>query len=112
MTSSCSSSAGPAGSTRTPTSTTSSASTGSQNVAGYSNPELDTLLTDARQSTDKAERIKLYGDVVTKLQQDDPLIYLYRQRNLTGVSQKILGRAGLPGRRPARSLRRVRRSRE
>ncbi|TCO28356.1 peptide/nickel transport system substrate-binding protein [Kribbella steppae] len=66
-------------------------STGSQNVAGYSSPEVDKLLTDARQSTDKAERIKLYGDVVTKLQQDDPLIYMYRQRNLTGVSKKVLG---------------------
>ncbi|TDD61916.1 ABC transporter substrate-binding protein [Kribbella antibiotica] len=66
-------------------------STGSQNVAGYSSPEVDKLLTDARQSTDKAQRIKLYGDVVTKLQQDEPLIYLYRQRNLTGVSKKLLG---------------------
>ncbi|MFI5733063.1 ABC transporter substrate-binding protein [Kribbella sp. NPDC051587] len=65
--------------------------TGSQNVAGYSSPEVDKLLTDARQSTDQAQRIKLYGDVVTKLQQDEPLIYLYRQRNLTGVSKKLLG---------------------
>ncbi len=65
--------------------------TGSQNVAGYSSTEVDKLLTDARQATDKAQRIKLYGDVVTKLQQDEPLIYLYRQRNLTGVSKKVLG---------------------
>ena len=65
--------------------------TGSQNVAGYSSPEVDKLLTDARQNTDKAQRIKLYGDVVSKLQQDDPLIYMYRQRNLTGVSKKLLG---------------------
>ena len=65
--------------------------TGSQNVAGYSSPEVDKLLTDARQATDKAQRIKLYGDVVSKLQQDDPLIYMYRQRNLTGVSKKLLG---------------------
>ena len=65
--------------------------TGSQNVAGYSSPDVDKLLTDARQATDQAERTKLYGDVVTKLQQDDPLIYMYRQRNLTGVSKKLLG---------------------
>ncbi len=68
----------------------------------------DKLLTDARQSTDQAERMKLYGQVVTKLQQDDPLIYLYRQRNLTGVSQEGLGRPGLPGRRHPHGLRRVR----
>jgi len=67
------------------------ATTGSQNVSGYSSPEVDKLLTDARQSTDQAQRVKLYGDVVTKLQQDDPIIYMYRQRNLTGVSKKVQG---------------------
>ncbi|MFF0343043.1 ABC transporter substrate-binding protein [Kribbella sp. NPDC004875] len=67
------------------------ATTGSQNVAGYSNPEVDKLLTDARQATNQADRVKLYGDVVTKLQADDPIIYMYRQRNLTGVSKKLLG---------------------
>ncbi|GAA0945398.1 ABC transporter substrate-binding protein [Kribbella koreensis] len=66
-------------------------SEGSQNVAGYKSPEVDKLLTDARQSKDQAQRVQLYGQVVTKLQQDDPLIYLYRQRNLTGVTKKVLG---------------------
>lgn len=66
-------------------------SEGSQNVAGYNSPEVDKLLTDARQSKDKAQRVQLYGQVVAKLQQDDPLIYLYRQRNLTGVTKKVLG---------------------
>ncbi|MFI5707390.1 ABC transporter substrate-binding protein [Kribbella sp. NPDC051620] len=66
-------------------------SEGSQNVAGYNSPEVDKLLTDARQSKDQAQRVQLYGQVVTKLQQDDPLIYLYRQRNLTGVTKKVLG---------------------
>ncbi|TDO45433.1 peptide/nickel transport system substrate-binding protein [Kribbella sp. VKM Ac-2527] len=64
---------------------------GSQNVAGYSDPELDKLLTDARQSQDQAKRVELYGQVVAKLQQADPIIYMYRQRNLTGVSNKVLG---------------------
>ncbi|MEV6413739.1 ABC transporter substrate-binding protein [Kribbella sp. NPDC051718] len=66
-------------------------SEGSQNVAGYNSPEVDKLLTDARQSKDQAQRVQLYGQVVSKLQQDDPLIYLYRQRNLTGVTKKVLG---------------------
>ena len=64
---------------------------GSQNVAGYSDPDLDKLLTDARQSQDQAKRVELYGQVVAKLQQADPIIYMYRQRNLTGVSNKVLG---------------------
>ncbi|MFI6781619.1 ABC transporter substrate-binding protein [Micromonospora sp. NPDC050276] len=63
----------------------------SQNVAGYSNPQLDTLLTQARQAGDIDERKKLYGEAVTLLQQDDALIYLYRQRNLTAVSKQIQG---------------------
>ncbi|RQX15782.1 ABC transporter substrate-binding protein [Micromonospora ureilytica] len=63
----------------------------SQNVAGYSNPQLDTLLTQARQAGDVEERRKLYGQAVTVLQQDDALIYLYRQRNLTAVSKQIQG---------------------
>ncbi|TNH26919.1 ABC transporter substrate-binding protein [Micromonospora orduensis] len=63
----------------------------SQNVSGYSNPQLDTLLTQARQAGDVEERKKLYGQAVTLLQQDDALIYLYRQRNLTAVAKQIQG---------------------
>ncbi|MEU4531730.1 ABC transporter substrate-binding protein [Micromonospora ureilytica] len=63
----------------------------SQNVAGYSNPQLDTVLTQARQAGDVEQRRKLYGQAVTVLQQDDALIYLYRQRNLTAVSKQIQG---------------------
>lgn len=63
----------------------------SQNVAGYSNQQLDNLLTQARQTSDIEERKKLYGQAVTLLQQDDALIYLYRQRNLTAFSNKIQG---------------------
>jgi len=64
---------------------------GSQNVGGYSNPTVDKLLGQARQSQDTAERGKLYGQVQAQLQKDDPLVYLYRQRNLTGVSKKVSG---------------------
>ncbi|MGQ5261085.1 ABC transporter substrate-binding protein [Micromonospora sp. ZYX-F-536] len=63
----------------------------SQNVSGYSNPQLDNLLTQARQANDIEARKKLYGQAVTLLQQDDALIYLYRQRNLTAVSKQIQG---------------------
>jgi peptide/nickel transport system substrate-binding protein len=64
---------------------------GSQNVAGYSNPQVDDLLDQARQTDDVAARSDLYGQVQGILQEDDPLIYVYRQRNLTGVSKKITG---------------------
>lgn len=64
---------------------------GSQNVAGYTNPALDKVLEQARQSQDTAARGDLYGQAQALLQKDDPLIYLYRQRNLTGVSKKLSG---------------------
>jgi peptide/nickel transport system substrate-binding protein len=64
---------------------------GSQNVAGYSNKELDALLQQARATEDTQERIGIYGQVQQALQKDDPLVYLYRQRNLLGVRKEISG---------------------
>ncbi|HEX6682293.1 MAG TPA: ABC transporter substrate-binding protein [Candidatus Limnocylindrales bacterium] len=64
---------------------------GSQNICGYSNAEVDGWLDEARKTPDVAKRRELYGKVITKLHDDVPLIYLYRQKNLTGVSSKIVG---------------------
>jgi peptide/nickel transport system substrate-binding protein len=64
---------------------------GGQNVAGFSDPALDELLTRARTNTDQAERVRLYGEVVTAIHDADPIVYLYRLRNLTGVSDKVAG---------------------
>lgn len=64
---------------------------GSQNVAGYNSPAVDDLLEKARSSTDSAERRELYGQVVTQLQKDNPLVYLYRQSNLTGFTSDVKG---------------------
>jgi peptide/nickel transport system substrate-binding protein len=64
---------------------------GSQNITGYSNPDVDALVDQARAATDLAKRRDLYGQLVTKLHEDVPLIYLYRQKNLTGVSSKLVG---------------------
>jgi peptide/nickel transport system substrate-binding protein len=64
---------------------------GSQNVAGYSNPAIDKLIGQARLSQSASARGALYGQVQQKLALDDPLIYLYRQRNLTGVSKTVSG---------------------
>lgn len=62
-----------------------------QNVSGYSTKEVDDLLTKARGQSDPAERATTYAAMIEKLQQDNPLIYLYRQRNLTGVSRTLGG---------------------
>jgi peptide/nickel transport system substrate-binding protein len=64
---------------------------GSLNVGGYSNPEVDDLLQQAREAQEVSERADLYGQVQEALQEDNPLVYLYRQRNLTGVSSEVSG---------------------
>ena len=63
----------------------------SQNVAGYNDPGLDAILAKARQSQNVAQRRDLYAQAVARIQAADPLIYLYRQRNFTGVSKTVKG---------------------
>jgi peptide/nickel transport system substrate-binding protein len=62
---------------------------GSLNIAGYSNPDVDKLISDARATSDVDERRELYGELVGKLHEDWPLIYLWRQKNILGVSNKL-----------------------
>ncbi|QCR42366.1 ABC transporter substrate-binding protein [Curtobacterium sp. SGAir0471] len=64
---------------------------GGNNYPGYSDPEVDDLIARASQATDQQERADLYGQLVTKVQQDDPIIYLYRTRSITGVSTDVAG---------------------
>ncbi len=62
---------------------------GSQNNTGYSNPDMDKWLTEARTTQDVGKRKELYGKVVQKIQEDGPIIYLYRTSNPIGVSSKV-----------------------
>ncbi|WP_454859783.1 ABC transporter substrate-binding protein [Promicromonospora soli] len=61
------------------------------NYSGYSNPEVDDLLTEAATVIDPAERAELYGQAVTQVQEDNPIIYLYRTRSLTGYTSEVAG---------------------
>lgn len=61
------------------------------NTAGYSNPEADQLIEAARASADQGERQQLYGELHAIVREDAPIIYLYRQKNLTGVSDTVAG---------------------
>ncbi|MGH3680108.1 MAG: ABC transporter substrate-binding protein, partial [Natronosporangium sp.] len=61
------------------------------NTAGYSNPEADRLIEAARASSDVTERQQLYGELHAVVRPDAPLIYLYRQKNLTGVVNTVAG---------------------
>jgi peptide/nickel transport system substrate-binding protein len=64
---------------------------GSQNDAGYYDAEVDQWLNDARSTQDIAKRKDLYAKVIAKIQQDVPIIYLYRIKNQVGVSNKVGG---------------------
>jgi peptide/nickel transport system substrate-binding protein len=64
---------------------------GSQNITGYSNPAVDALLAQARATADVAARRDLYGQAITKLHDDLPIIYLYRAKNFTGVANTVVG---------------------
>jgi peptide/nickel transport system substrate-binding protein len=66
-------------------------SEGSQNICGYSSKAVDDLIDQARAAPDQAKRRDLYGQVMTKLHEDLPLIYLYRAKNLSGVTNKVVG---------------------
>ncbi|HEU5474295.1 MAG TPA: ABC transporter substrate-binding protein [Actinophytocola sp.] len=62
---------------------------GSQNNSGYSDPQVDQWLKDARSSQDVAKRRELYGKVITKIHEDVPIIYLYRIKNTVAVNNKV-----------------------
>ncbi|WP_323960619.1 ABC transporter substrate-binding protein [Arthrobacter sp. JZ12] len=64
---------------------------GGNNYSGYNNAEVDRLLKSAAQTNDQAERAELYGQVVKQVQEDNPLIYLYRQRSLTAYTDNVTG---------------------
>lgn len=61
------------------------------NYSGYSNPAVDELIRRAAATIDPAARAALYGQVVTQVQRDNPIIYLYRQRNLTAHAADVAG---------------------
>ncbi|MEJ7819557.1 MAG: ABC transporter substrate-binding protein [Rubrobacteraceae bacterium] len=59
---------------------------GDFNDSGYSNPEVDDLLVEARRTSDEAERKKLYGQVVEILHEDVPYLYLFHNNQTTDVA--------------------------
>ncbi|QRP50114.1 ABC transporter substrate-binding protein [Amycolatopsis sp. FDAARGOS 1241] len=67
-------------------------STGSGgNYGGFNSSALDKLLTDASRSIDTKQRAALYGKAVQLIQQQNPIVYTYRVRNLTVHSTRVTG---------------------
>jgi peptide/nickel transport system substrate-binding protein len=63
----------------------------SANYAGFSSSTLDELLASATRTTDVAERARIYGDVVGLLQEENPVVYTHRIRNLTVHTTGVAG---------------------
>ncbi|HZS84760.1 MAG TPA: ABC transporter substrate-binding protein [Stellaceae bacterium] len=66
------------------------------NDGHYCNPAFDKLLEAARETTDEARRKTLYAEAVRILLDDRPIIYLYHQKWLYGMSARITGFTAYP----------------
>lgn len=66
-------------------------SKGTLNDGRYSNPQVDSWLTEARQTNDQATRQALYDKVVKQLQTDMPIAYLYFEPRIFGMNKKLQG---------------------
>ena len=61
------------------------------NTGHYCNPDVDRELDAARQTANPAERAPHYGKVAERVLADRPLIYLWHNRYLYGMSAKLAG---------------------
>lgn len=70
---------------------TPSAAGGSNNFIGYSNPEVDHLVAQAREEND-LDKAKVYWDRAQELiVEDQPVTFLYESVQLVGISRRIKG---------------------
>jgi peptide/nickel transport system substrate-binding protein len=67
-----------------------------QNDGGYSNPEADKALEDARLITDPAQRKTIYEKLTKIVLNDVPLIYLYHRKLLIAHTTKLEGYKQMP----------------
>jgi peptide/nickel transport system substrate-binding protein len=61
---------------------------GDFNDSGYSNPEVDKLLNEARTTSDRDRRKELYGQVMEILHEDVPYVYLYHNNSTTDFAMQ------------------------
>ena len=55
----------------------------------YADPELDALLDAAHTTVDREARRAAYSDVLARLQEQAPMIFLYKPQDLYGVSERL-----------------------
>jgi peptide/nickel transport system substrate-binding protein len=67
-----------------------------QNDGGYSNPEADKLMEDARLITDPAQRKAIYEKMTKTVLNDEPIIYIYHRKLLIAHTTKLDGYKSMP----------------
>jgi peptide/nickel transport system substrate-binding protein len=67
-----------------------------QNDGGYSNPEADKLMEEARLTSDLATRKAIYEKLTKILLNDEPIIYLYHKKLLFAHTKKLEGYKPVP----------------
>src|ERR1700755_3034926 len=67
-----------------------------QNDGGYSNPEADKFMEDARLTSDLAERKAIYEKLTRIIINDEPIIYLYHKNLLFAHTKKLEGYRPVP----------------
>ena len=67
-----------------------------QNDGGYSNPEADKLMEDARLITDPAQRKAIYEKMTKTVLNDEPIIYIYHRKLLIAHTTKLDGYRSMP----------------
>lgn len=67
-----------------------------QNDGGYSNPEADKLMEDARLVSDPAARKAIYEKLTKILLNDEPIIYLYHRKLLIAHTTRLEGYRQMP----------------
>ena len=66
------------------------------NWSGYSNTQVDALLTKAREVSPMSERRTLYTQALAQINKDAPVIWLTHQRRLLGLDANLTGITVLP----------------
>jgi peptide/nickel transport system substrate-binding protein len=67
-----------------------------QNDGGYSSPDADKALEDARLVTDPAQRKAIYEKLTKTVLNDEPLIYLYHRKLLIAHTTRLEGYKPMP----------------
>ncbi|WP_066176242.1 ABC transporter substrate-binding protein [Bacillus marinisedimentorum] len=63
---------------------------------GYSNPEMDKLLEDARTETDQEKRKELYTKAQQLGQEESPFIFIYHEKDYKGFKNYLQGYPHIP----------------